>query len=406
MQNTRLKLGINNNPLQTDLRKVNYLDSLDWELEDANTRYFTHNYHPYSAKYIPQIPHYLVSNLTKRNDLVLDNFLGSGTTLVESKILGRHAIGVDINPLACLVAKVKTTNIQKADLEKISAISRSIKEDILKLRGSSGYNTPTFNLRKPESIISNDYLLANIPHTNILKWFNIDVIYELLTIKLKIDSIEENHIRDFLLVAFSSILRSVSNATSGFGNLMINKQPPKKSNIYEKFNQVTNIMATNMEEFNQVLKNNSHIKIFNHDTRNLKFIADETISFICTHPPYMASVPYAEYQKLSLWWLGFSQQELENKLIGGRRSRRDTPDRFFQDMFMTLTEMKRVLQKKKYCCIVIGNPVYNNRDWKLNEIIKKDATDVGFTLLKEITRRKYRLTMGKIKQEFILIFKN
>jgi DNA modification methylase len=406
MQNTRLKLGINNNPLQTDLRKVNHLNSLDWELEDANTRYFTHNYHPYSAKYIPQIPHYLVSNLTKRNDLVLDNFLGSGTTLVESKILGRHAIGVDINPLACLVAKVKTTNIQKADLEKISAISRSIKEDILKLRGSSGYNTPTFNLRKPESIVSNDYLLANIPHTNILKWFNIDVIYELLTIKLKIDSIEENHIRDFLLVAFSSILRSVSNATSGFGNLMINKQPPKKSNIYEKFNQVTNIMATNMEKFNQVLKNNSHIKIFNHDTRNLKFIADETISFICTHPPYMASVPYAEYQKLSLWWLGFSQQELENKLIGGRRSRRDTPDRFFQDMFMTLTEMKRVLQKKKYCCIVIGNPVYNNRDWKLNEIIKKDAADVGFTLLKEITRRKYRLTMGKIKQEFILIFKN
>ncbi|MFL6508921.1 MAG: DNA methyltransferase [Nitrososphaeraceae archaeon] len=406
MQNTRLKLGINSNPLQTDLRKVNYLVSLNWELEDANTRYFTHNYHPYSAKYIPQIPHYLISNLTKRNDLILDNFLGSGTTLVESKILGRHAIGVDINPLACLVAKVKTTNIQKPDLEKISVISRSIKEDILKLRGSGVYNSPTFNLRKPESIISDDYLRANIPHTNILKWFNIDVIYELLTIKLKIDSIEENHIRDFLLVAFSSILRSVSNATSGFGNLMINKQYPKKSNIYEKFNQVTNKMATNMEEFNQVLKSNSNIKIFNHDTRNLKFIADETISFICTHPPYMASVPYAEYQKLSLWWLGFSQQELENKLIGGRRARRDTPERFFQDMSTTLTEMKRVLREKKYCCIIIGNPVYNNRDWKLNEIIKKDATDVGFTLLKEITRRKYRLTMGKIKQEFILIFKN
>ena len=161
-----------------------------------------------------------------------------------------------------------------------------------------------------------------------------------------------------------------------------------------------------MEEFNQVAKNNSNIKIVNHDTRNLKFIADETISFICTHPPYMASVPYAEYQKLSLWWLGFSQQELENKLIGGRRARKDTPERFFQDMFMTLTEMKRVLQEKKYCCIVIGNPVYNNKDWKLNEIIKKDASDIGFTLLKEITRRKYRLTMGKMKQEFILIFKN
>src|SRR5919202_1485843 len=161
MQNTRSKLGIKNNGniLQTDITKVSNLDSLDWESKDASTRYLTHSYHPYSAKYIPQIPRYLISNLTKKNDLILDNFVGSGTTLVESKVLGRHAIGVDINPLACLIAKVKITNIQKP--------------------------------------------------------FNKNVIYELLTIKLKIDSLEENHIRDFLLVAFSSILRSSPNATSG-----------------------------------------------------------------------------------------------------------------------------------------------------------------------------------------------
>ena len=409
MLDMRSKSGIISGLLQTDLARVSNLDNLDWESKDASTRYFTHSYHSYSAKYIPQIPRYLISNLTKRNDLILDNFVGSGTTLVESKVLGRHAIGVDINPLACLVAKVKITNIQKPDLEKILSISMSIKEDILKLRACHGYtnnNTSTFDLQDIGPINNNDYLLANIPNHNILKWFNKNVIYELLTIKLKIDSLEENHIRDFLLVAFSSILRSSSNATSGFGNLMINKQPPKKSNIFEKFNRVVNIMVAKMEEFNQVTENNSNIKIFNHDTRSLRFIADDTISFICTHPPYMASVPFAEYQKLSLWWLGFSQQELENKLIGGRRARSDTAERFFQDIFTTLTEMKRVLQKKKYCCIIIGNPVYNNREWQLNEIIKKNASEVGLTLLKEITRMKYRLTMGKMKQEFILIFRN
>src|ERR687885_722191 len=410
MQNTRSKLGIKNNGniLQTDITKVSNLDSLDWESKDASTRYLTHSYHPYSAKYIPQIPRYLISNLTKKNDLILDNFVGSGTTLVESKVLGRHAIGVDINPLACLVAKVKTTNIQKPDLRKILSTSMSIKDEILKLRASlehTNNKASTFD-QDLGSINKNEYLLANIPNQNILKWFNKNVIYELLTIKLKIDSLEENHIRDFLLVAFSSILRSSSNATSGFGNLMINKQPPKKRNIFEKFNRVANIMVTKMEEFNQVTKNNSSIKIFRHDTRSLKFIADDTIDFICTHPPYMASVPFAEYQKLSLWWLGYSQQELENKLIGGRRARSDTAERFFQDIFMTLTEMKRVLQKKKYCCIIIGNPVYNNREWQLNEIIKKNASDVGLTLLKEIMRMKYRLTMGKMKREFILVFKN
>ena len=44
-------------------------------------------------------------------------------------------------------------------------------------------------------------------HNNIPKWYHENVIYELLTIKSKIDIIENNDVKDFLLVAFSSILR-------------------------------------------------------------------------------------------------------------------------------------------------------------------------------------------------------
>jgi hypothetical protein len=73
---------------------------------------------------------------------------------------------------------------------------------------------------------------------------------------------------------------------------------------------------------------------------------------------------------------------------------------------MALMEMKRILLKKKYCCIIIGNPVYNGKIWKLNDFIRKDATDIGFILLTEINRGKYRSTMGKMKEEFILIFRN
>jgi hypothetical protein len=64
------------------------------------------------------------------------------------------------------------------------------------------------------------------------------------------------------------------------------------------------------------------------------------------------------------------------------------------------------LIKKKYCSIIIGNPVYNGKVWKLNEVMKKDAKELGFILLKEISRGKYRSTMGKMKEEFILIFRN
>ena len=67
---------------------------------------------------------------------------------------------------------------------------------------------------------------------------------------------------------------------------------------------------------------NCQATVVNRDSRKLDFINDdETIDFICTHPPYMAAVPYAEYQKLSLWWLGCDQYDLDKSLIGGRRSR-------------------------------------------------------------------------------------
>jgi hypothetical protein len=385
------------NQSQTELEKIKNLYTLDWELEDANTRYYTHGYHPYSSKYIPQIPNQLISKFTEKNDLVLDTFMGSGTTLVESKILGRNAIGIDVNPLACLISKVKTTTIKKSELVEISKILTSLKEDILDLRG----NTTTFNNGEKKAIIDNS--ISKTLHPNIVKWYHQNVIHELLTIKSRIDTVENKDVKDFLLVSLSSILRGVSNATSGFGNLMINKQAFPKTRIYEKFVIVVRDMLKSMSEFNKEATN-SDIRIINHDSRRIEFIDDETIDFICTHPPYMAAVPYAEYQKLSLWWLGFSQYELEKRLIGGRRSRADTPDRFFHDINMALMEMNRVLRKKKYCCIIIGNPVYNGKIWNLNDFIKKDAKDIGFILLTEIKRHKYRSTMGKMKEEFILIF--
>jgi DNA modification methylase len=384
---------------QTELSKIKHLCALDWELITANTLYYTHGYHPYSAKYIPQIPNRLISIFSKENDLILDNFVGSGTTLVESKVLGRNAIGVDINPLACLISKVKTTVMKKTTMREISHFLISLQSDIVHLRT----NTTFSSLEEKKPIL--DSPVIEKLHPNIPKWYHENVIYELVAIKTKINAVRNKEVSDFLLVAFSSILRSVSNTTSGFGNLMINKNAPPKNRIFEKFTLVVESMIQSVTDFSTEATN-SEVTIFKHDSRKLEFINDESIDFICTHPPYMAAVPYAEYQKLSLWWLGYSQYDLEKSLIGGRRSRPDTPQRFFRDMEMSLLEMKRVLRKKKYCCITIGNPIYGGKTWKLNDFIRQNAIQIGFSHLKEISRGKYRSTMGKMKEEFVLIFRN
>lgn len=50
------------------------------------------------GNFIPQIPHQAILRYTKKGDIVLDTFLGSGTTLIECKRLGRHGIGIELVP--------------------------------------------------------------------------------------------------------------------------------------------------------------------------------------------------------------------------------------------------------------------------------------------------------------------
>lgn len=87
--------------------KFNDIDLENWRESDINTDSLwligerdktgkhTNFYH---GNFIPQIPYQLLSRYTKRGDVVLEPFMGSGTTLFECEKLGRRYIGLDINP--------------------------------------------------------------------------------------------------------------------------------------------------------------------------------------------------------------------------------------------------------------------------------------------------------------------
>ena len=53
----------------------------------------------YHGNFIPQIPNQLINRYTKKDDVILEPFMGSGTTLFECEKLNRKYIGFDINPL-------------------------------------------------------------------------------------------------------------------------------------------------------------------------------------------------------------------------------------------------------------------------------------------------------------------
>ena len=106
-------------------------DDLNWvlsfdHLRESDTTKHVHRLHPYKGKFIPQLVEYFIDNHTddfktsayfKKDDIILDPFAGSGTTLVQANELGLHSIGIDISHFNCMISEVKLLDHDFASLE-------------------------------------------------------------------------------------------------------------------------------------------------------------------------------------------------------------------------------------------------------------------------------------------------
>jgi hypothetical protein len=108
-------------------REINWKNhlgnDLNWSLSfdhlrEKDTTKHVHRLHPYKGKFIPQLVEYFIDNHTdnfkketyfKTGDIILDPFLGSGTTIIQALEMGIHSIGIDISDFNCMISECKAS---------------------------------------------------------------------------------------------------------------------------------------------------------------------------------------------------------------------------------------------------------------------------------------------------------
>lgn len=393
--------------------------------EIAGTKFSTHTIHSYPAQLIPQIPYHFLRETEQNSEesTVLDPFCGTGTVMVEAMHNGWHSIGVEINPIAALIAKVKTTPISPEKLEKHLRL--------------------VHQLRKKTKITKN-----NLPSfENLHYWFNEDVIQELAKIKECLESIRNQDILNFYTATFSSIVKDVSRADSRIYVPVLPKRgyKKKKLNPWMLFKRRAKENICRMQEFIGLIKKPTPIcRVFPEDFRT--FITDHAnIDLIITSPPYINAQKYVRSTRLEAYWLGYTknqQLDIDRKTIGTERITKEyyskisstglddldsliakifdsdpiraaIVSKYFNDMIRVIRKMYSILNNGGKCIIVLGNNTVKGYKVQTSKYVAKICQQQGFSLEKVMVDKilsralmtKRNTTADLINYEWVLVMR-
>lgn len=101
----------------------------------------THKFYRYPARFSPQFARAVIEAFSEPGDIVLDPFIGGGTTAVEALRAGRRCIGTDINELALFVSKVKTTVLSKDELDFLRSWFEGFEQQLKVSKTSGAHET-------------------------------------------------------------------------------------------------------------------------------------------------------------------------------------------------------------------------------------------------------------------------
>jgi len=274
--------------------------TLNLDFTGAKGTYATHAMHSFSAKFPPQLPNWAIQEFTKKGDVVFDSFAGSGTTLVEARLLGRHSFGTEIDPLSRLITRVKTTPIDT------SALYLYTEELAAKMSIWFGKLNAAKEKGKGLSSLKLDITPPDFPNRDY--WYYPETIEELTLLLHLINQVEQTSIRDFLYLAFSGIIftkgkgsmANVMDLAHSRPHRVIKETPP---NVEKAFLAKVKRLRKMVEDFSFKADPRVESKIIGTDARHVPALKSNSIDLVFNSPPYVNAIDYQRGHKFSVFWL-------------------------------------------------------------------------------------------------------
>lgn len=401
----------------------------------------THYLHSYPAKLLPQIAHFFLaaSTLTSVDDVVLDPFGGTGTVALETVLSGRRAYFADSNPLARLIAAVKTTCVAPEDVEATLTKIR------LRYKASRSSQAPDV--------------------VNIAYWYHVKDVRALARLRGAIELETSGALRDFFWVAFSAAARRLSRADPRFSVPVRRKEPvdaaaaqtePGSQNVWGAFEQRVYANLVRLRSFAELRPNPPVAQCVGIDARQLIAPATDTdsdqvalpdgsVGLVITSPPYAGAQKYIRASGLSLGWLGLTPgsnlRSYERETIGREHLTKqeaanlDVPDvldarafvqliarenksraailaTYLREMEIALGEAVRVLRPGGHIVLVIGDNQVLGHRFKSSRYLTQILLSFGLvrklSLVDDIKSRglmtKRAPSSGIITAEYVILF--
>ncbi len=350
--------------------------------------------------------------------LVLDPFCGSGTTLVAAQFLGFQAIGVDANPLMCLVSEAKTTwdvplgqfKSRAADL--LAALDRKLQDKGADLDAACAIPMKSFN-----------------------KWFLPSVLKEVIAARQALHELPpmERGVRNLLRMAYAKALFESSQVSMCPGITFVKKpRPPLRVTLRRKLMTI----ATDLQLLRSLdLHKQPKARVVQGDARDLtSHVEPDSVDVLFTSPPYPTDIEYTRQTRAELYFLGFIETmddvraikkqmvrgspkniyktDNNEALVAGYRAIQEvsaaihevTKDKnwgwdyprmvreYFGDMFACLRESLRVLRPGGWALLVVGDQTCKGVKIPVTDILREIGRDLGFTDTYTETVRQRRST--------------